>query len=185
MASFTLQSERIPVNTSVSAFAVDAFGNQTGSAVSTVTSDPTTGACAFTGLNNSQTYVAVAGSAKVHFTVPAAAAAGSSPVENVNTVAASGAAQTLPDVTTATIHYVTLTAACTFTFPTAAAGKSFTLVLIQDATGSRTATWPASVKWAGGTAPTLTTTAAKRDVLSFMCADGSTWVGFTAGQNFA
>src|SRR5436190_3270854 len=104
--------------------------------------------------------------------------------ENVNTVAASGSAQTLPDVTVATIHRVTLTANCTFTFPTAAAGKSFTLVLVQDATGSRTATWPGSVLWPGGTAPTLTTTASKRDVVSFLCADGTNWLGFTAGQNY-
>lgn len=108
-----------------------------------------------------------------------------SPVELVNTVAASGSTETLPDVTVATVHYVTLTANCTFTFPTAAAGKSFTLVLVQDGTGSRTATWPASVKWAAGTAPTLTATASKRDAFSFLCADGSTWFGFTAGLNYS
>lgn len=113
------------------------------------------------------------------------AATSYSPVETVNTVAASSTAQTLPDVIVATIHYVTLTANCTFTFPTAGAGKSFTLILVQDGTGSRTATWPASVKWAGGTAPTLTTTASKRDVFSFLCPDGSSWLGFTAGLAYA
>lgn len=105
--------------------------------------------------------------------------------ELVSTVSASGAAVTLVDVTQATIHYVTLTANCTFTFPDTTPGASFTLVLVQDGTGSRTVTWPAAVKWAGGTAPTLTTTASKRDVFSFMCADGSTWIGFTAGQNYS
>lgn len=115
----------------------------------------------------------------------AVAATKTSPIETVRTVAASGSTETLVDVTAATIHYVTLTANCTFTFPTAGAGKSFTVVLVQDGTGSRTATWPASVKWAAGASPTLTTTAAKRDVFSFMCADGSTWIGFTAAQNVA
>ncbi|MGZ4663581.1 MAG: hypothetical protein ACXV5Q_00645 [Frankiaceae bacterium] len=105
-------------------------------------------------------------------------------VETVNTVATSGAAQTVPDVTSATVSRITLTANCTLTFPTAVAGKSFTLVLVQDATGTRTVTWPGTVKWAGGTAPTLTTTASKTDVLTFLCADGTNWFGFLAGLNF-
>ena len=104
--------------------------------------------------------------------------------ENVNTVGTSGSAQTIPDVTSDTINYITLTANCTFTFPTAAAGKSFLLGLLQDATGSRTVTWPGTVKWSGGTAPTLTTTASKLDVFSFVCLDGTNWVGVTAGLNF-
>ncbi|HWB39074.1 MAG TPA: hypothetical protein VG604_02415, partial [Candidatus Saccharimonadales bacterium] len=104
--------------------------------------------------------------------------------ENVNTVANSGSSQTLPDVTADTIHYITLTANCTLTFPTAAAGKSFTVVLLQDATGSRTVTWPGTVKWAGGSAPVLTTTANKTDVFSFMCVDGTNWLGFIAGQTY-
>jgi len=37
------------------------------------------------------------------------------------------------------------------------------LTLIQDGTGGRTVTWPATVKWPGGVAPTLTTTANARD----------------------
>jgi hypothetical protein len=104
--------------------------------------------------------------------------------DTVNTVAASGSALTLPDVTVATIHRVTLTGNCTFTFPTPAAGKSFTLTLVQDGTGSRTATWPASVLWPGGTTPTLTTTAGKADVLSFMADDATNWRGFVAGLNY-
>jgi len=97
--------------------------------------------------------------------------------ENVNTVASSGTACTLPDVTTATLNSVTLTGNCTFTFPTAAAGKGFAIQLTQDSTGSRTATWPATVKWSNGTAPTLSTTPGHADVVSFLCTDGSTWLG--------
>lgn len=103
--------------------------------------------------------------------------------EAVNTVATSGSAQTIPDVTTATISRITLSANCTLTFPTAAAGKSFTLVLVQDATGSRTITWPGTAKWAGGTAPTLSTGASKVDVLTFTCADGTNWLGFLSGKD--
>lgn len=46
-------------------------------------------------------------------------------------------------------------------------GQHFTLFLTQDGTGSRTVTWDSANDWAGGTAPTLTTTAAAVDVLTF------------------
>ena len=58
-------------------------------------------------------------------------------------------------------------ATTTFTFNNAKAGFEYTILLIQDATGSRTVTWPASVKWSGNTAPTLTTTANKIDLFKF------------------
>jgi hypothetical protein len=82
-----------------------------------------------------------------------------------------------------TVQILTLTGNCTFTFPTATAGKSFTLILKQDATGSRTATWPAAVKWPSGTAPTITSTASKSDKYIFT-ADGTNWIGSNAGQNY-
>jgi hypothetical protein len=115
----------------------------------------------------------------------AASELGSDVAEYVNTVTASGSAQTLPEPEVATVHVLTLTANCTLTFPDETAGRSFTLVLGQDSTGSRAVTWPGTVRWAGGTAPTLTTTASKRDVFSFLCPDGSTWLAFVAGQNYA
>lgn len=108
---------------------------------------------------------------------------GSAGVETVNTVSTSGAALTLPDVTTATIHDITLTANCTVTFPSLAAGKSFTVRLTQDATGSRTVTWPATVRWPGGVAPVLSTGAGKQDILSFVSVGGLAWSGFVAGQD--
>ena len=61
---------------------------------------------------------------------------------------------------------VLLTATTTFTF-TAPLGVSTRLLrLIQDGAGSHTVTWPASVKWPGGTAPTLTTAAGGTDIVS-------------------
>lgn len=81
------------------------------------------------------------------------------------------------------VQILTLTGNCTFTFPTATAGRSFILILKQDATGSRTVTWPAAVKWPGGTAPTITSTASKADKYVFT-ADGSNWIGSNAGQNY-
>jgi hypothetical protein len=84
---------------------------------------------------------------------------------------------------TGTLQILTLTGNCTFTFPTATTGESFTLFLRQDATGSRTATWPANVRWPGGTAPTITSTALRQDKYVFT-ADGTNWYGSNAGQSY-
>lgn len=97
-------------------------------------------------------------------------------------VANTGTAYTI-DIAGGTLFDLTLTGNCTFTFPTATAGRQFTLVLNQDSTGSRTVTWPSSVRWPGGTAPTVTATASKTDVYSFL-AVGTYWLGFNGGQVF-
>jgi hypothetical protein len=101
--------------------------------------------------------------------------------ELVNT-ANSSTAYTI-NLTSGTIQIITLTGNCTFTFPTATAGKSFLLLLKQDATGSRTVTWPAAVKWPGNTAPTITSTASRLDKYVFT-ADGTNWYGSNGGQNY-
>lgn len=82
-----------------------------------------------------------------------------------------------------TVQILTLTGNCTFTFPTATAGRSFFLLLKQDGTGGRTVTWPAAVKWPASTAPTITSTASRTDKFVFT-ADGTNWVGSVAGQNY-
>jgi len=103
-------------------------------------------------------------------------------VETVVAIGNSGTSQTLA-LTNGTVQTVTMTGNCTFTMPTATAGKSFILIAVQDGTGSRTATFT-SVKFAGGVAPTLTTTATTgRDILTFV-ADGTNWYG-TYAQAFA
>jgi len=103
-------------------------------------------------------------------------------VESVVAIGNSGTTQTL-SLTNGTVQTVTMTGNCTFTMPTATAGKSFILIATQDGTGSRTATFT-SVKWAGGAAPTLTTTATTgRDIFTFV-ADGTNWYG-TYAQAFA
>jgi fibronectin-binding autotransporter adhesin len=81
-------------------------------------------------------------------------------------------------LTTGTVQTATLTAstACTFTMPTATAGKSFILLLKQAAsTGNGTATFT-SVKWNSAGAPTITATAGKMDILTFV-SDGTNWYG--------
>lgn len=67
-------------------------------------------------------------------------------------------------------------------------GQSVLLRIIQDGTGSRlVSTWPSTVKWPGGTAPTLTTTANASDWVGFKCIDATTPVyhGFIVGQGYA
>jgi hypothetical protein len=84
-------------------------------------------------------------------------------------------------LTNGTVQTATLTAstACTFTMPTATAGKSFILLLKQAAsTGNGTATFT-GVKWGTAGAPTITAAAGKMDILTFV-ADGTNWYGSIA-----
>ena len=104
-------------------------------------------------------------------------------IETLQAVGTVGATSTLA-LTTGTVLTATLTAStpCTFTMPTAVAGKSFILSLTQAATGMTTATFT-SVKFPGGTAPTITATASAVDILSFV-SNGTNWYGNYA-QAFA
>ena len=86
------------------------------------------------------------------------------------------------DLANGTVQIITLTGNATITMPTATSGKSFVMMLKQDGTGSRTVTW-STVKWAGGTAPTITSTASRLDLLSFF-ADGTNWYGAVISQNY-
>jgi len=103
-------------------------------------------------------------------------------LETAPAIVNSSTTQTI-SLASGTVLSYTLTGNCTFTMPTATSGTSFIVRLIQDGTGSRTATFT-SVKWPGGTAPTITTTASTGvDVLSFVCV-ASVWYG-TYAQAFA
>ncbi len=60
---------------------------------------------------------------------------------------------------------LTLTANTIFDAPTQMVdGAFYSLIIIQDGTGSRTASWNTVFKWAAATAPTLTTTASAKDI---------------------
>ena len=66
-------------------------------------------------------------------------------------------------------HSVTLGGNRAFAAPTnQAIGQSGSIFITQDGTGSRTASWNAAFKWAGGTAPTLTTTASAVDRIDYL-----------------
>jgi len=103
-------------------------------------------------------------------------------LETAPAIVNSSTSQTI-SLASGTVLSYTLTGNCTFTMPTATSGTSFIVKLIQDGTGSRTATFT-SVKFPGGTAPTITTTATTgTDILSFVCIN-SVWYG-TFAQAFA
>lgn len=106
--------------------------------------------------------------------------------ETVVTNATATGATTL-NLANGNVFNLTLTGNVTFTFSGATSGKAcaFSVYIKQDGTGSRTVTWP-TVKWAGGVAPTLTTTANAIDVLVFESLDGgTTWFGSLVGANFS
>lgn len=86
------------------------------------------------------------------------------------------------------VFHVSLNAAITsITFSNIpASGTAYGLTLAFTADGTaRAVTWPAAVKWSGGTAPTLTSTSGKTDIFVLTTWDaGTTWYSMVGGQNF-
>ncbi len=75
---------------------------------------------------------------------------------------------------------LTLTGDVTISFSNLVAGRSVTLLLIQDGTGGRSVTWPGAVNWINNE-PDLQLDGAAIDVVSlFIRADGTTVEGFSA-----
>jgi len=106
--------------------------------------------------------------------------------ETVNAIGATGGGTQDIDLEDGNVVTATVTASAnTFTFSnpsTSGVSCSFTLILTNG--GSQTVNWPGSVDWAGGSAPTLTTSGV--DVLAFTTVDGGTiWYGFPAGLAMA
>ena len=63
----------------------------------------------------------------------------------------------------------------TFTNPTNPCAVQ--MIIVQDGTGSRTITWSGmTIKWYGGSAPTLSTAASSEDIISFIW-DGTSYYG--------
>lgn len=83
-----------------------------------------------------------------------------------------------------TFQNLTLTSATalTVTMPTATAGKSFILIVRQPASGTATTVTFTGVKWPASTAPTITATLSRADIIAFF-SDGTNWYG-SAVQNF-
>lgn len=76
---------------------------------------------------------------------------------------------------------VTLGGNRTVTFANPKSGAVYRLYLKQDGTGNRTVNWP-TIKWQGGSAPTLTTAANKTDIITVVW-DGTDYFG-SASLNY-
>jgi len=120
-------------------------------------------------------------------TVPNMARANLGGQETVSNVTA--AASTTLNLTNGNVFYVTMATSITsLTLSGATAGKacSMAMYIKQDATGSRSIAWPASVKWAGGASPTLSTAANALDIVVLETLDnGTNWYGSLVGTAFA
>lgn len=90
------------------------------------------------------------------------------------------------DLSTANMFELTLTGDVTFSITsTGSAGNSFVVYLEQDGTGGRTITWPASVEWPDGSAPSAPSDTGNLE-LSFVSPDGgTTWRGRESGRDFS
>ena len=86
-----------------------------------------------------------------------------------NITALSDGATITIDMATACHHSVTLGGNRTFAAPSnQVVGQAGSIFITQDGTGSRTASFNAAFKFVGGTAPTLTTTAAAVDRIDYI-----------------
>jgi len=98
---------------------------------------------------------------------------------DVNVVAASGASLTL-DTSLRSVHKVTMTANCTFTFSNPAPAGDLTEFLLH-LSGAFTPTFPATVDWGDATPPAYTTPS----LYGFYTLDaGTTWYGVSLGKAF-
>jgi len=92
------------------------------------------------------------------------------------------------DMTYGNVFTITPDQNTTFTFTNPSpTGKSCAFTLIWTQGGSdRTIAWPASVDWAGGTVPDVTSGSGKIDIYTFFTLDaGTIWYGFQAGADMA
>lgn len=102
----------------------------------------------------------------------------------IQTYTPSAAGTATLDLSLGNIHHITMPAGnITIALSNGTAGQCFIIRILQDGTGSRTVTWFTTIKWAGGSAPTLTTTASKTDTLGFEITGSNTYDGFVVGQN--
>ena len=104
--------------------------------------------------------------------------------ETVNAIGGTGGGTQDIDVESGNVVTATVdTNTNTFTFSNpSATGKACSFTLILTNGGSQTVNWPSSVDWAGGDAPSLTSSGV--DILTFTTVDaGTIWYGFAAGTD--
>ena len=90
------------------------------------------------------------------------------------------------DLSTSNFFNLTLSSNTTLIFSNAPSGRAFYFSILakQDATGGRNITWPATSKYAGGSAPPQTTTANAVDLWNVLTYDGgSTYIVSLSTKN--
>jgi hypothetical protein len=99
-------------------------------------------------------------------------------VTKLNATASTGFDLGVSNIFTTTLS----TATTTFTISNPAV-SAFVVRVGQDGTGGRRVVFFDTIKWAGGTAPTLTSTASKTDVFGFLCTASGYYDGYAVGYN--
>ena len=107
--------------------------------------------------------------------------------ETYQAVTSSGGSTTI-NCEAGNVFSSTLSENTTFTFsnpPANGTAYGFSLKIVQDASASGyIVTWPTSIDWPGGSAPSLTVLTSAVDQFVFYTHDGgTTWYGFRAGKN--
>lgn len=129
------------------------------------------------GETNVDLKIAAKGTGKVHHTTGT--------YGDVTAYSPAGAGTATLTLNTSNIHAITMPAGnITIAVSNDVAGQIFSIEILQDSVGSRTVTWFSGIKWAGGSAPTLTTTANKIDIVTLrVVTAGSAYYGMVSGQN--
>ncbi len=104
-------------------------------------------------------------------------------VARVAAYSPAGAGTTTLDLSTGGIHVVTMPAATqTLAISNGTTGQCF-IVEINNVTSQGALTWFTTIKWAGGSAPSLTGTNGKKDTFGFRITGAGTYDGYIVGQN--
>jgi hypothetical protein len=85
------------------------------------------------------------------------------------------------DLSAGNTQLLTLLASRTLAVSNDAANQRFTIILATGA-GAFMPVWWAGIRWAGGAAPTVTATAGKYDVFTFLRVGAGVYLGFVVGQ---
>lgn len=103
----------------------------------------------------------------------------------IQTYSPAGGGTATLDCSKGNVHHITMPAGnITIALSNTSVGQCIIIRILQDATGGRTVTWFTTIKWAGGSPPTLTATASKGDTLGFeVTTAGSAYDGYVVGQN--
>jgi len=106
-----------------------------------------------------------------------------------NTVASTGSSGTITlnmasgNVQNFTFSGSSASDSITLALTSVTANQIFLVSVTQNSGGSGTVTWFSTIRWAGGSPPTLTTTGGQRDTFGFIATSTNTFDGFVVGLN--